>query len=266
MAEEFHKRFNIKVKEEEARRRFMNRVFNVVFEDFISDFYSGRTIKVVRFVASELGERYDNYKELPDYVGNDFMRHLHAIEAIYDFARNKYQETTESRELSNVIDILLKTAEIDLGVRWQNGHFIPAGAGLLDKELVNESLDWLDKQGHETVLAPFQKGLDHFLHSMKRPELLSDVVTDMYEALEALAKIMTGRDKDLSANRQMFISKVNASEAYKKILKEYIEYANKFRHAREEGKPKPKIKSQEAESFMYLTGLFIRLAMSSEKP
>jgi sulfur transfer protein SufE len=83
----------------------------------------------------------------------------------------------------------------------------------------------------------------------------------MYEALEALAKVVTGRDKDLSANRELFLSKVKASEGYKGILKEYIEYANNFRHAPKQGQEKPNVSVNECESFVYLTGLFIRLAI-----
>lgn len=95
----------------------------------------------------------------------------------------------------------------------------------------------------------------------KRPELLSDVITDAYEALEALAKIVTGREsKDLSGNAELFIKKLGVSENYKKMLKEYISLANEFRHAAQEGKEKPKLTIPEVESFIYLTGLFIRLA------
>jgi hypothetical protein len=90
---------------------------------------------------------------------------------------------------------------------------------------------------------------------------LSDVITDMYEAVEALAKKVTGRDKDLSENRELFISKVKASDHYKVMLKDYIDYANDFRHAEREGKPKPQLSEREVESFVYLTGIFIRLAM-----
>ena len=80
--------------------------------------------------------------------------------------------------------------------------------------------------------------------------------------MEALAKIVTGRPKkDLSANRESFLKQVNASEAYKTILKDYIKYANEFRHAAEEGKQKPVPSRREVESFLYLTGLFIRMAM-----
>ena len=81
------------------------------------------------------------------------------------------------------------------------------------------------------VLAPYEKGLRHLLHSQIRTELLNDVVTDMYESLEALAKLQTGRDSDLSGNAELFIKKVSASDEYKVILRNYIDYANRFRHA-----------------------------------
>jgi hypothetical protein len=84
----------------------------------------------------------------------------------------------------------------------------------------------------------------------------------MYEAVEALAKVVTGRSgKDLSQNRELFLSNVQASESYKALLNDYIDYANRFRHAESDHKPRPQISEREAESFIYLTGIFIRLAM-----
>ena len=84
----------------------------------------------------------------------------------------------------------------------------------------------------------------------------------MHEALEALAKVETGRDKDLSANAELFVKAVKASVPYKNLLKQYIEYANNFRHAVGKSAGRPNLSAREVESFMYLTGLFIRLAIN----
>lgn len=47
------------------------------------------------------------------------------------------------------------------------------------------------------------------------------------------------------------------------MLAEYIDYANLIaRHAGEKGQAKPMPARKEVEAFMYLTGLFIRLAFS----
>jgi hypothetical protein len=160
------------------------------------------------------------------------------------------------------VHALLSGSEVDLGILWQKGKFLRTGAALLDEKLVNDVLHWLRTPGHETVLKPFEKGLKDLLHAHVKKDHLADVVTDMYEAVEALAKIVTDRPgKDLSSNREAFIAKVQASPEYKELLKDYIEYANRLRHAETEGRPKPNLSEREVESFVYLTGVFIRLAM-----
>jgi hypothetical protein len=160
-----------------------------------------------------------------------------------------------------MIDKIVRDSETDLGISWQPPHFVPTGAPLLDERLVNDQLRWLRDQNYNTVYEPFAKGLSHFMESEKKPQLLADVLTDMYESAEALAKIVTGRDKDLSSNREAFVSKVKASDHYKMLLKNYIAYANEFRHGEQEQKPRRSISRPEAESFVYLTGLFIRLVV-----
>jgi hypothetical protein len=150
-----------------------------------------------------------------------------------------------------------------LGIEWRDGKFVRKGAALLDQKLVNDTLHWLRDSGYDSVLKPFEKGLRHLLEAHIKKDGLSDVITDMYEAVEGLAKKVTGRDKeDLSGNCEAFISKVKASPHYRELLKEYIKYANYLRHAEREGRPKPQLSEREVESFVYLTGIFIRLAMS----
>lgn len=87
-------------------------------------------------------------------------------------------------------------------------------------------------------------------------------MTDAYEATEAMAKIVTGREGDLSKNRERFIQKVQASPEYKEILKDYIDYGCRFRHAASTNRPKPIAAYREAESFVYLSALFLRLAIT----
>lgn len=256
----FHERFDIRLGIDEARKQFLNRVNNRIFLNFfVAEIDKDTRNRTVLWqVANALGEEYEWYKSFDHYVKNDFYRCLRVIEASYNALRNKQQK----EKLSFLINLVLEESEIDLGVNWRNGKFIRTGAGLLDQKLVNEPLRWLSNPKYKNVYGPFAKGLAHFLEAEKRPELLYDVITDMYESLEALSKIVTGRPrKDLSGNAELFIKKIDASQHYKLILKEYISYANEFRHALEEGKERPTLSISEVESFIYLTGLFIRLAI-----
>lgn len=259
MPNNFLVRFDLNLDIGEAKTRFVNRVYNEIlwnflFQDINSD---NDRYAIARKMATYLGDKFENTQPTT-FVGPDFLRNLQAVEAIY----MSVVDRTLKRSLSDIVERLLATSEHDLGISWKDGKFYPSGAKLLDEKLANDVMKWLRDKNYVTVLAPFEKGLRHLLESSKQADLTSDVITDMYEALEALAKIVSGREaKDLSSNQEAFISKVAASDAYKKLLRQYIEYANNFRHAAEQKSPRPTIAAREAESFVYLTGVFIRLAM-----
>jgi hypothetical protein len=256
MGLKFHERFELPIDVEEAKRRFINRIQNRIFYYLLVE-RMGNSATIRRSVASELGFEFNTTWQIKIYTGGDFLRTLQGAEGFY-----KALSTELKLEMDAEITKTIDESETDLGIRWDKGRFIRTGARLLDEELVNEPLRWLAGREYQSVLQPFSKGLEHFLQSSKRPELLSDVITDMYEALEALSKIVTGRNtKDLSANAQSFLSDVKAPEPYKRILKEYISYANNFRHAVDESTRKPELSAAEVESFIYLTGIFIRLAI-----
>lgn len=258
----FYQRFNIEVGIDEARKRFTNRVINRV-EQYLKGFVQYRAFgyyrKAMCNAANRLGIQYVDSHMLRDYFGNKFYECLIALEAIYEvFAA---ENTSEAEELSNAIQYAISFSETDLGIEWRDGVFGTSGAKLLDEALVNENLEWLADKGYQDVLVPFEKGLRHFLEAMQKPERLGDTVTDVYEAVEALAKRVTGRDRDLSANAELFISKLKLSEYYKKMLKDYIVYASDYRHAAKLGKGKKPLLRNEVEAFIYTSGLYIRLAV-----
>jgi len=258
MAEKFHTRFGLEISMEEAQKRLVNRAYNLVFSTHLwGHRITGEQDRIEREVLTTLGRSFRQTSSLDDHIRDDFYANLQALEAYYAAV-----PSYEKEEVGKLILRILEESELDLGVRWEVGRFIPSGAEFLDETLVRDNLRWLRDPKYKDVLSPFSKALGHYLHSRARPELLADVITDMYEAVEALAKIITGRlNKDLSANCELFLAEVKASDEYKKILRLYIEYANRFRHAVHEKRPRPDVSFKEVESFMYLTGLFIRLAI-----
>lgn len=260
MSKKFHERFNIQVPLEEAKRRFVNRVTNALIYDVMlaATHMSGvdGAWSLERHICQKLGERWKGYGCLVQILGDHFESCLQALEGLYSHPNHKDLADKIARSI-------LEEAEIDLGIRWKDGKFLPSGAPLLDEKLVNDVLGLVNLPAYKGVSEAFNKGLDHFLHSTQKPGLLSDVVTDMYEALEALAKIICKNDRDLSGNREAFISAVGLTDYYKRMLKDYIEYANDLhRHAAEKGQAKQPPSKKEVEAFIYLTGLFIRLALS----
>lgn len=261
----FHSRFNIEVDRKTVETNFVNRILNLISSSYpylkrVSTFqHNARRDPQLLAVANCLGVQYKDETNFSDYIRGDFLRCLMALEAIYSTL-----EQYDASEFTKQLDSIISQSEADLGVRWKNGNFLPSGAKLLDEALVNANLDWLSAPRYHNVLTPFQKGLSEFLQGKRDSNKFIDAVRDMYEALEAMANVITGKkSKDLSANRELFVSKLGLSPYYAKMLSDYIDYACKFRHALEVGSPRTPPPLQEAEAFIYITGLFLRLALQS---
>ncbi len=266
MNQSFHERFDINLPIEEVKNRFCNRINVLIFNQytgFMENYiYLPIQPKILGDVISALGMPFQG-GSIGTYTGTDFHLCIHALEALYK-SIGRQEDFQGLITLEKLILRCLEDSEVDLGIRWESGVFYQVGAGELDEVLVNQPLKWLRDNRYETVLVPYEKSLSDFLNLDRSPEHLGDVITDAYEAIEALAKIVCDRDRDLSKNAELFINKIKASIEYKAILKEYISYANNFRHAVKEGGSKPQLKLSEVESFVYLTGIMIRLVILSE--
>ncbi|MBA7701173.1 hypothetical protein ES703_109906 [subsurface metagenome] len=256
----FHNRFNIEINVKEAQQRFVNRILTGVESQlpWIENYNNRKTYEkgIIQLLALLAGIKYQWQNTFSGYVNNDFTECMRLTECLYNAL-----EDSQQKQLDDLIQAIISMSEVDLGIEWTDGSFRPVGAKLLDEELVNEPLSWLSDVQYKQVLEPFQKGLSHYIEAKQQPERLADTITDIYEALEAMVKIVTGRDRDLSANRELFISKLNLSDYYKRMLKDYIKYANEYRHAIELGEERKPPSPNEVEAFVYTTGLFIRLAI-----
>ncbi|MFC1864473.1 hypothetical protein ACFLYG_01430 [Chloroflexota bacterium] len=262
----FYQRFNIQVSVDDVHKRFINRAVNMIgvtlpdLEILRRDSNKPEYVRVALvYVATELGVGYEWNKLFNDYAATDFHSCLLSLEALYRIFTDESRYYEYAAKVRVSIEHAISLSETDIGLNWRDGVFWPSGAKLLDEALVNENLKWLADKGYHDVLGPFEKGLRHFLEAQQKPERLGDTVTDIYEAVEALAKVVTGRDKDLSGNAELFISKLELSDYYRKMLKDYIDYANDYRHAAKLGEKKKPLIRNEVEAFIYTSGLFIRL-------
>ena len=200
----FHERFDIHVDLEDAQQRFVNRMLNAIDSKLNGlarhHDYPYRYKEEMEYVASVLGAKASGASPLVHYCGNDFPRLLLCVEALYDalIEHKSFGSPWERENLDSIVKWALSISEVDLGIEWSEGRFRPSGAKLLDEELVSEPLKWLAAPTYKNVRAPFEKGLSHYLEATKDPNKLSGTITDMYEALEALAKIVCGNKKDLT--------------------------------------------------------------------
>jgi hypothetical protein len=138
---QFHERFGIEVRIDEAKRRFVDRVSNAILDGFSEP-------TAIIHVANALGEKHPDmalvtslrYRAILDeYVSGDFYRCLRVIEAAYDFLERKGQQQL----LTEKVNQILSTSELDLGISWQPpilkkaSHTLSNGAKLAVVSIIN---------------------------------------------------------------------------------------------------------------------------------
>jgi hypothetical protein len=255
----FESRFNIPIDLEKSKSTFVNRVRNTIWNNLsYEEDGINRHDAILWSIANGFGEEYSSFYDFDECIGVSFLRNLKALEITYTVF------TTEEKrlELQQGIEYCLSNSEIDIGIKWHNGIFIKSGAKELDEELVNKVMEWIDDEKYKTVKIPFVRGIQSLIEAVNNEGRRRDVIRDMYESLEALSMIITGKTKkELSGNMEKYLAIAGVSNEYRCILREYIVYGNRIRHATGKNDEILKISYKEVESFVYLTGVFIRISI-----
>lgn len=261
--------FGLEDNVESERKRFVKRVNQVIFHDI--DTIRNSTFayhELFKFVCFQLGVNahdfpqrklgpimYERYlpASIRTLTSDDFYKTLLVLCILYDCL----QELSDKHEwLSNTIIAVLSQCSCDIGIKWKEGFFYPTGAEELDEPLIEETLTWLNDYPDERK--DYQRALGCYL----RGESLADVIKNCYLAIEGLTRKVLGNDKTLDNNKEQLLQKIDLSDGWKSILANYVKYAHDFRHASGQ---RHEIKKQEAEAYLYMTGLIIRLIIESSK-
>ncbi len=268
----FNEIFGLEDGVEDERKRFVERVNQDVFhyiDTAMSDMFTYHIL--FRSVCLELGVNAHDFKERRDYsplgvdsyrpasirtlTKDDFNKTLLVLCILYVHIEYSSDPVGGQNWLSNQIESVLSRCSCDIGIRWKEGFFYPAGAEELDESLIEETLTWLNDYPDERK--DYQRALECYLSG----ESLADVIKNCYLAIEGVTRKILGNDKTLDSNKEHLLQKIDLSEGWKSILANYVKYAHDFRHASGQ---RHEIKKQEAEGYLYMTGLIIRLIIESK--
>ncbi len=290
IAEPFEKRFSIKLDLTTEKTIFMRSIWVAIkslewkgyaYKSFVVELMirTGwvpewhNTLNIMTLVDIPVGDflvvkSFDEFLEKLEF----FIDELRKFEAKkpYTTAIRVFGDESpliRSKWACEIVKAALDRSKMDLGISFdqEKGIFYPSGAKLLDEQLVNENLKWL--QDFPKVAQPYDKGLQFFLEARNDSKKLEEVVSNIYKALEAFSHIVCDNTNELTNNQEAFLKKIGLSKNsyYMNIFKNYLNYANKFRHAEGDPQYHPNLDYAEVETFVYLTGLFIRLGMEKLK-
>lgn len=267
----FNKIFGLGDGIEEERRRFVERVNHIIFHD-IDTGDTDKFLYPALFdkVCFELGVNAHDFQErrfgygineryvpasIRTLTGDDFNKTLLVLCILYVYLEDSSYPEECQKELSTTIELVLSRCSCDIGIRWNEGFFYPAGADELDESLIEETLTWLNDYPDERK--DYQRALECYL----KEDSLADVIKNCYLAIEGVTRKVLGNDKTLDNNKDELLRKMNLSDGWKSMLATYIKYAHDYRHASGQ---RHEIKKQEAEGYLYMTGLIIRLIIESK--
>ncbi len=258
----FNKIFGIQDSLEDEQRRFVQRINQTVFNTVEDLHYPTSYENISRTLCYWLGintqdrishANSTNYggstivPSLRTLTGDEFLQTLKLLVLLDKFFKDQIEQRTK---ISNWVEIALSNATVDLGVTWKSGMFYPSGAKILDEQLVEDPLDWLDDYPDEK--RDFLKAISSYSANE-----LGGVVINCYLVVEGLARKILNNSRTLENNRRELLEKISFSQEWKSLLTNYINYANEFkRHASEK---RHSINPSEVEAFLYLTGLLVRL-------
>ena len=157
-----------------------------------------------------------------------------------------YATSKNKDKIEDLIDILTKLLKENL-----------SKANFLDKKLIDNVLGVLNNKDKKIIKISFEKGLKEFEESNKDKSKLANAVRDMQLSLDETAKILL-KDKNVGFKhllKDKNWNKIINNKYYQKMFFQLNEFADKLvKHKLTE------LDKYEVETFIYLTGIFIRLA------
>lgn len=261
----FHKKFGFKIDIDNEKNKFIQRINQSIFYK-IKGVYGNGYEDIFVEICYQLGingrkwiddVKSNNYgdawiPDLEEINNNNFTKTLEVLISLYDVS-----EIAEIKKfISSNIEKALSQSSADLGIRWKDGMFYPAGAKEFDEILINDNLSWLEKYPKTREI--FSTALSHFSDSISNPSARKDAITNAYSALESLSRILLNNKINFDKNSDTIVEKLNLPKEYKNIIFYYKQIANEYssRHAGTE------FGHEETEAFIYLTGILIRLIIN----
>ncbi len=261
----FNKVFGLEDTSEEERKRYVNRVNQLIFDEIDTNRTKQFNYEsLFEFICFELGV---NANTFPLRQVGDIMYEEYIPIKISELTKDNFDKTNivlcslyqhfengKRSWLEDNIKVILSRTTCDIGISWKDGFFYPSGAKELDESLIEETLDWLDKYPNENK--DYANALNCYMKGN-----FADVIKNCYSAVEGISRNILGNKKTLDNNKNELLRTIGLSNGWNAILNNFINYAHDYRHASEERHESTK---EETEAYLYMSGLIIRLIIEAK--
>lgn len=277
----FNRRWNIASDEEEDSRKFKNRVLTTV--DKVVGGYCLANPQVSIEYALLLGYNLPpsattgsytallvlgrNFENDPVYKilagATDFRNFVTSIQALF-WTLEKYDCPNISELADGIQTAINYTPNVSLRIFKKNKTvtLYPGGAKILDNELVNQSLSWLE--GRPSVAKHYQQALSIYLS--KDESKYRNLLDNLRLSLEELLRAVLGNKKSLENQKLILRPWLRNCGVHPQIINMYDDLLARFMQYQNDAvKHGDNWSSIEIEFMIYLTGAFMRLLLQLER-
>jgi len=268
---DLYKRFNITVNLDGAISIFRNKIENILSHGQLGEEIfetKDNEIDVFWELCNVLGIEYQYHGYSGGKVSHifddlNFPEYLFRLQILLNFLLDCGKKQS-AINLIGIIENAINASPTDLGIRikfykTKGAQILFSGAKLLDSKLVDDILGVLEDKEKLPIKVAFEKGLREFSEGKKAPEKLRDCVRDMQLATDELMHFVF-KDKNIGLKhlfKDKRCEKLGLNQYQVQIFWQYKEFADKLAKHKSDAK----IDEFDAESFIYLTGLLMRLIL-----
>ena len=274
---EYESRWNVPERnKKKSLEKFKNRFQNIIEKR--RDLNYETTVEFYNMVGENISfKEDDSYKILlrthyEHYVTkvlkkvNDFNEYMITIQKLFWSLEKNRQFKTIDDLFSDFRDILIMSPGIEISINKSNHEVIifPSGANLLDEEIINHDLLWLEP--FPQVQRLFQKSLSDFLSYENDPVVVRTILDNLRASLEKLIQLILDNNRTLENNQKAIKDWLSSKGVNSNIIgslrniTHYIELMNDVKHTKE-----IEYLKFEIEHMIYQTGVFIRLILEVER-
>jgi hypothetical protein len=280
---DFKKRFGKEIDKDEVKKAFVNHLNFKLLESlddetgrYYSDHSAGKEIfdAICLYINENPTQVVKNYNTGGFYyhetttpplrylTHDDFEKTLLVVEAAYKYFQNSghYRKNAWLKMMDLVVSEQLE-APLSLGISWVSGKFIPEGAEELQDVLIEDNLIWLLDYPETQKL--FRAALNDYAGSRGDEVRRKNAMSNSFQAVEQLARTFLSTDKAFDNIFSNLVDSLALHSHWKQICYRWNELAKEF--ARHSGREQKTPNQEDAEAFIYLSGLLLRLIIQKIK-
>lgn len=266
----FRTRWNITVEDAVEFERFQNRLsdaIGIVFMSTVRHYDAPmRTLALLcgyQFFNEHHARFYEFSFAQELHIANTVPRLIELSQALLWTLQEHMPEKVQDavKALKDVFDV---TPHLEIDILGLEKSFVlyPAGAGILDKALVEDNLGWLSD--HPEVLKHYKTALQQILSGDEANQ--RNALDNLRFALEQLLKEILENNKSLENQQETLLKWLAMHGIHSDVISMYngLLFGGFAKYQNDAVKHHERWKSSEIEFMVYTTGAFMRLLLQLE--